>query len=86
MLPRPHSTAKTNICVSREFIKPQVVVAEARATRAKATTPAVDVERLMAADNGPNADVVGVPVEEAVAGEAAGFRSDEHRGAEAVLW
>ena len=40
----------------------------------------------MAADNGPNADVVGVPAEEVVAGEAAGFRSDEHRNAEGVLW
>ena len=86
MSPRPHSVAKTNISVRSEFTKPQVVVAEAKATRARATTPAVEVERLMAADSGPNADVVRVPAEEVVAGEAAGFRSDEHQSAEGVLW
>ena len=72
--------------VRSEFTKPQAVVEEARATRAKATTPAEELERPMAADTGPNADMVGGPAEEVVAGEASAFRSDEHRNAEGVLW
>ena len=37
----------------------------------------MEVERLMAADSGPNADVVWVPAEGVVAEEAAGFAVEQ---------